>query len=664
MMRSDIMAKNNQSKNALQTKTDNVYLLKMSYAENSGTAIPLFRLLPIILFSAITILIVRLHIYSRPMSQFFWTSETDESQISDFFSYDKMIFIMVCAVMALVILVFLLVSQSLSIKRSRVYIPMCIYTVFVLVSYFTSRYKIFALWGYNDRFEGTITLICYMVMLFYSINTIESEKDVKILLWPLAISAVILSILGISQGVGHDFFRTVLGQKLITPNYTLSDGSTLWQAIDDAFSQGLTYYNFTFQNNEIYQTVYNINYVSFYLTLLIPLFGMLFIRAYDKGSGEPVWKKAAFAILFALIVYNFIGSNSSGGFLGLGVIGILGIVILNKQLTKIWRPLVILFVIAGIMFGITANRWIPELTNAFSNMGSEKKTEQAGNGPASIKPYIDYIKTGTPLEISLNGNPLFIDYTDTDQAIEISVKDVDGKELSLHQEYDGYLSISDDRFYNYVKIAVVFDEDVILAMQTVGATGEDNQDWYFVKSQNQILYMNQLGNLVSLGKIPHNQFFMNRPMFGSGRGYIWATSLPLIRHTLLRGYGADTYCIVFPQNDYAGKYDSGSDQLLLIYDKPHNMYLHVAICTGVVSLIALLAVYSIYVVQSIKLFWKRELGTDYMTFAGFGLFCGLTAFMVTGLVDDSTVSVMPMFYGLLGTGISINFLIKNREKKL
>lgn len=655
------MAKNTKIKGTAKSVKDPDYLLKMDYSDNEGMAAPLFKLLPIMLFSAVTILIVRLHVYTRPMSQFFWTTESDESQISDFFSYNKMVFIMVCAIIALVVLAFLSVSQSLSIKRSKVYIPMCIYVIFVLISYFTSQYKVFSLWGYNDRFEGTIPLICYMILLFYTINAINSERDVKVLLWPLAISAVILSMIGISQGIGHDFFRTVIGQKIISPNYQLSDGSTLWKAIDNAFALGQTYYNFTFKNNEIYQTVYNINYVSFYLTLLIPLFGMLFIRAYDKESDEPVWKRVALAVLFAMIVYNFIGSNSSGGFVGLGIIGVLGIIILNKQLATIWKPLVILFIIAGIMFGITANRWVPELTNAFRSLGAKEQTEKIADGPASSIPFIDYIRTDTALEISLNGNPLFIDFGNIDGTINLTLTDAEGNAIGLNQEEDGYLSIADERFYNYAKLALIHDDDIILDMRTMNESGEGGRDWYFVKQDKTIYYINDLGNTVSLRKVDHNGFFYVRPGFGSGRGYIWSTSLPLIRHTLFRGYGADTFCLVFPQNDYAGKYNA-TRYFNTIIDKPHNMYLHVAIGTGVVSLISLLAVYGIYVVQSFRLYWKRSLGTDYLTFAGFGLFCGLTGFMVTGLVDDSTVSVMPMFYGLLGTGIAINFLIRKREK--
>jgi len=37
------------------------------------------------------------------------------------------------------------------------------------------------------------------------------------------------------------------------------------------------------------------------------------------------------------------------------------------------------------------------------------------------------------------------------------------------------------------------------------------------------------------------------------RGYIWSRSLPLLRNTILVGYGPDTFAMNFPQHDIAGK---------------------------------------------------------------------------------------------------------------
>ena len=172
--------------------------------------------------------------------------------------------------------------------------------------------------------------------------------------------------------------------------------------------------------------------------------------------------------------------------------------------------------------------------------------------------------------------------------------------------------------------------------------------------------------IVKLDKIPRIGFASN-PNFGSGRGTIWAHSFPLLKKTVVIGTGADTYCAVYPQNDYAFKYNKGqgdvAHNLYLIVDKPHNMYLHMGIGTGIISLLAILLLYGTYLVQSFKLFWKRNLENDFLSYAGVGTFLGCTGFMVTGLVDDSTVSVMPLFYGLLGMGIAINMIIKRRDDK-
>ncbi|MDO5331461.1 MAG: hypothetical protein Q4E99_02170, partial [Bacillota bacterium] len=252
------------------------YLFAMSHAPSIDQSASALHMIPIACFAALVILVVRMHAYTRPMSQFFWTSATDEEQITDFFSYDKMVLICIAAGIALLMALFRVTTQSLSFKRTYAYIPIGIYSLFVILSYAFSDYKEFALWGWNDRFEGTIPLLCYMIMLILIINSVNTEQNIKQIIIPIAISAVLLSLLGISQAIDHDFYRTVLGQKLIVPNLTLTNGSTTWEQIEAAHEAGELYLKFTFNNREIYQTVYNINYVSFYLTLLVPLYTMLF----------------------------------------------------------------------------------------------------------------------------------------------------------------------------------------------------------------------------------------------------------------------------------------------------------------------------------------------------------------------------------------------------
>jgi hypothetical protein len=102
-------------------------------------------MLPVIFFSSVIILIVRLASYERNMDQFYWYAGSG-SNLTDFFSYYKMIAILVCAVVCLLILLYRVFIQSFYIKRSYAYIPMVVYSVFVLLSYIASDYKEFLCW--------------------------------------------------------------------------------------------------------------------------------------------------------------------------------------------------------------------------------------------------------------------------------------------------------------------------------------------------------------------------------------------------------------------------------------------------------------------------------------------------------------------------------------
>ena len=504
---------------------------------------------------------------------------------------------------------------------------------------------------------------------FFVINSVQTERNVKMLLYPLAASSALLSFLGISQAVGHDFFQTTIGQKLLVKNVMLNSDLTTWESIDAAAAKGEQFFRFTFQHNEIYQTVYNINYVSFYLTLLIPLFGMLFILSFNKGAEEKLWKKAGLGVLFALLIYNMIGSGSSGGLLGLGVVGIMGIIILNKKLLKWLKPLAVLFIITGLIFGITAERWMPEISHAISGvLGSATRQETedpstiAEAAPASLKPTIDYIVTKEQsIELSINKNPLTINILagENGTAPTFSFVDAEGTVIPFSQTDDqsGFYQLEDERFFAYLTFAYRKAENKeYITLKT------QNTPWSFLIADDRIYYYNNARKTVPLYDVEHFGFADN-PNFGSWRGYIWSRSFPLLKNTFFAGTGADTYCIVFPQEDYAGKYStSRQDKQNIIVDKPHNMYLNMAIGTGWISLFAIIALFGIYIAQSIRLFRKSTFENDFITFAGAGIFFGITGFLVAGLVNDSSVSVMPMFYTLLGTGISINMILKNKTR--
>ena len=168
---------------------------------------------------------------------------------------------------------------------------------------------------------------------------------------------------------------------------------------------------------------------------------------------------------------------------------------------------------------------------------------------------------------------------------------------------------------------------------------------------------------MDLDKVP-SVGWENNSSWGNGRGYIFSRTIPMMKDTAFIGHGADTYCIYFPHKDYVGKYNSASfaNNINIIVDKPHNMYMGAWIGTGGISVLALLAMFGIYIVQSFRLYFRSKFNADdFVSFIGAGIFFGVFGFLFSALVDDSTVSVMPMFYTLLGTGIAANMMIKRRS---
>jgi O-antigen ligase len=183
------------------------------------------------------------------------------------------------------------------------------------------------------------------------------------------------------------------------------------------------------------------------------------------------------------------------------------------------------------------------------------------------------------------------------------------------------------------------------------------KSWPFIITKDGTFYLTDPGALIRLQKTPHFGF-KNKYDFGTGRGYIWSRTFPLMLHTLFIGNGADTFTMYFPQNDAVGiYYDSGHwSRTSPIFDKPHNFALLTFVDTGGISLLALLAIIGIYLVQGFQLYSRLS---DYDLFAkvGAGCYLGIVAFLVAGMVYDTSVNVMPLIYGLLGIGIACNMAL-------
>ena len=633
-----------KDKNKELVEKDSSYLVQMNSAPKIGDNSAIVMMLPLIFFTAFVIMIMRMMTYQMTLAPFF--GGYDFVRL-DFFSYGKMIAILICAGLVLLFLMYQVFAQSFAIKRTLLYIPMLIYSVFVLISHLMSSHRDIALLGFAERFEGTLVLLAYILVLFFAINVINSERDVKVMIYAVSISTFILSLLGISQAIGHDFFQTQIGRMMIIPR-------AHWTQIDDL--------HFEFVG-QIYQTVYNINYVSFYLTLLIPIFAILLVHSLLKGKDEKLVFKIMWGVLFVLTLFNLVGSASIGGALGLGVSGLVAIVMFRKRLFGVWRKPVILLLVIGVVIigGAGHQQWIPKIIDTIGSVvaapAMPADSQQAGG--ATARSHIDYIvlsETVGMIELSINGNGLVITML-PEHEFWPEITDDRGNTIFLAEAPGGNNEfILTDRDQNVDERFAMFtlkgEESHVGSLLVLTI---DREEWVFLVTEERLFYLNWSGTVIEL-ETAETIGFANNPMFGSGRGYIWSRTFPMMRDTLLVGHGADTFAIRFPQNDHIARYNAGFPVHVLV-DKPHNMYLHMAIGTGVVSMLAFLAMLGFYFVQSVKLYWRREY-VEFVEFVGVGIFLGITGFAFAALVNDSSVSVMPMFYGLFGMGIAINMMIK------
>jgi hypothetical protein len=211
---------NKAGSNAQHTKiiikpdTDNK-TINSSDNNSSSTNKSNYHLIPIIIVLCIIPLIMRVKAYNTNLSQFQWFSSSNQ-QVDFFLFYKQWAFISVAAVMALVVVVNIILKKK-KIKFTPIFIPLAVFGLLALLSAVFSKYSSFSFSGSFELFESVFVLIGYCFAAYYAFLLLNSEKDFKTVYYYLIAIVFIMTILGLTQFLGHDFFTTQLGHDLITP---------------------------------------------------------------------------------------------------------------------------------------------------------------------------------------------------------------------------------------------------------------------------------------------------------------------------------------------------------------------------------------------------------------------------------------------------------------
>lgn len=583
--------------------------------KKSSSVLPL---LPLILISCVIPFIVYFKEYDAKLTNFVWFSETGTA--NDFFLfYKQWAFVLITCVM-IGYIIYQVASKKVKIVKLGLLIPLLLYTVLVILSSVVSENRYFSFIGSFEQFENLFVYVGYTITIIYSIIIIKEEEQARIFMKCFTISLLIMAFIGLSQAFGLDFIQSPLGKKLILPSY-------LWDQVS----------NLNFNFTDVYLTLYNPNYAGVYIAIVLPI---LFIIAVTSKNKKEKLYYALLTLIFLIILY-FTGS-SAGMITTVSTIPFI-LYFLRPYYSKFINikrkyivPILLLLIIcvgSGIFL----------LKDTIRQVGTHLLQKDSFN--------LEEIITDEKLTIKYKGNSLVIDYGVNDEQFEIIFTDQTDEvvETTLVSENNSFI-IEDTRFNSILVAPIIYGERIALKVTI------DNNDWHFTKeSKDSKFYIINKFNKLDTVNVAPSSLFTDYGTILSGRGFIWSRSLPLIKDNIILGTGIDTFILNYPHDDYVALSNYGFSHQLVT--KPHSMYLQVATQSGLLSLIALLVFFTMYLIWSFKLYYKSQF-ESYFERLGLAIFISTIAFLVVSIANDSMISVSPMFYCLLGIGISINYNLK------
>jgi len=572
--------------------------------------IELLELMPLLIAITILPLIVYLKVNPAEVSNA-WNSSWDY----DFFSYYKSLVLIILSGPALVILVLKSVLKREVMKKTKLYWPLLGFSICVFLSAIFSDYPTIAWSGFYNRYEGALAIMAYAILFVYTVNCVHNKKQVKTILLAFLLSMILIMTIGIFQFFGLDLFRTEIGTRLILPKVYEDPGMQITLQVEET---------------QIFSTFKHPNYYGSYMAICLPFLGCLFILSKEKKY------RIFFGILFAAGCFTLLGSRSRGGLLGISVAFLVFLIVFRKIVFRNWKRLLAICIIGLAGLFATDSLTGGVLIAKIRSITSDPRIQINRYHLQDIileDPSLKIISAGSYLELQNIGN------------YGLAFKDKTGNYLFYSVDNKNKIHFEKDEYARYDFQFGQHEEGPGLIFNYGSLTA------HFLITKTSFRFIDPSNHIVDLEEIP-SWGFKGKELWGSSRGYIWSRTLPMIKSNLLIGKGPDTFAIYFPQNDYIGKLIS-YDTMKIIVDKPHNMYLQTAVNTGLISLLALIIFLLMYIVSSIRWYWKHP-PHDLLSNIGVAILFSVIGYMTTGIFNDSVVSVSTVFWILLGLGVSIN----------
>lgn len=531
--------------------------------------------------------------------------------ITDYFLYGKAFVTIAVAVLLVILIIskiFICKDKILDFTDNFdkfIAVCACVFSACTIVSFILAQYKLIALWGGANSFEGTFVLLSYMV-IFIAAKSVFSdrmtygriERDVRIIVF---IEAVVLMVL-------------TFVEKMYKPVYCIAAGKNVEKNVNYMLS--LTFYNPT--------------YCAAFILLLLP-FCMYFL-----SNAECIWKKAVWSLLSVSAFMSMILTRSTAAFyLSILEIVLYLVITVVRMLKKKRYKMPVTGIAFSILFlGILfcSYQYITGGTLASLKSTSVNKTE-------AIHKERYYKITN----IEVNGSKVVLYSEDSQIRCEL---DNDGKLAFTDSEGE----VIDVSVENNV---LTFPDEYM----NITAGVENNSVWFDLGYKGRIYFLVRDNNFYPrtidgsvVNDISGSGYSGKFDNMFTGRGYIWRNSLPILKNTMVFGHGAGTYEMYFKQFDYVGLLNSQGN-VDLIVDKPHNWYLQMACNEGAFAMIAVVALVVGIFIGNVKALnvMRRFDALIIPAIISLFIFAGFS------LLTDSYVTVNPVLWVIMGGMACVNY---------
>ena len=572
--------------------------------------------IPVILLLTVVPLIVRMYSFKSGLAQFDWSPASDETL--DFFLYYKSLAITVIAAAMSIILAVRYFMKKKEFKFCYEMIPIIIYAALTFLSSIFSQYRYFSFHGAVEVFETVWVLLGYCVIAFYAYQLIDTFEDLDCIMKWMTVGVALMLVIGMLQVTGRDFYTSEFGKKLVTGG--MAD-------IDLAFEKG-----------RVFLGMYNPNYVASYFALIIPMEIALLIQ------NKKWYFRVLYAGMLVLSIICLLASGNRSAIAAFAVTILFILLLFNKRLIKAWKIVLPVTAVIAVVFGTYLKKDHFIIQKFVRLMHAEDRPED---------PISEIVTGDNDVAITCNGQVFHAAYDITPEGyINMTIQDDAGTALNTTVDEATFTyAVQDERFPGFTVQAVNLNNEIAMGVFAGNVT------WYFKKGDDgTYYYYNVYGRWDKINNAPRVWVNFLEKRFEE-RGTIWSKTIPLLKNCLIFGTGADTYTVVYPQDDYVDKtYDYSTSSMDV---KPHCLYLQIAVQSGIPALLAVLVFYIWYFVTGVRLYAKASY-QDGMEIIGAGLLLATFTYMVISFLNDSTVTVAPIFWIMMGLGIAVNEILKKK----